>query len=534
MFSKYSKRFFSTTWLKERLAHAHKNSNSTVALVVEKSELAELGESVFGHLAKSKEFKQDLSMNKSVWVYSPETLKRLLIVQHTQPKPQGDKPVKPEDVKAAVRQLAVKTVQELQSKKADDVQVIISEKIEKDHLGIFANAFYLSNYEFTKKTVPPQKEDEKKDEEEVDERTKKYTKAITNYQFLHPQFTEVQGQSDFKLWQALACATELARNLANTRGSIATPEYMEMHVKKVIGNAKNAETHIKDVRVIKGEELEKENMNLFYNVGKAATSAPRCIVVKYIGRPEAADEIDVALVGKGVTFDTGGLNLKPTGYIEDMYQDKGGACAVIGALQATLELSIKQNVIFAMGFAENSIDNLSYKPMDILKSRKGLTVEIGNTDAEGRLVLADTFTYVQDQFKPKKLIDLATLTGAIMVALGNETAGLFSNDDDFAKEILEAGKDVFEKSWHMPITEEARENIKGSVADISNSGKSRYGGSSKAAAFLERFIEKDVKWVHLDIAGAAAVQGAKAPLCPDANGYGTQTIINYLYKTQKQ
>jgi leucyl aminopeptidase len=118
-----------------------------------------------------------------------------------------------------------------------------------------------------------------------------------------------------------------------------------------------------------------------------------------------------------------------------------------------------------------------------------------------------------------------------LVALGNETAGLFSNDDDFAKEINQAGKEVFEKSWHMPITEEARENIKGGVADISNSGKSRWGGSSKAAAFLERFIEKDVKWVHLDIAGAAAVQGAKAPLCPDGNGFGTQTLINYLYKT---
>jgi leucyl aminopeptidase len=178
---------------------------------------------------------------------------------------------------------------------------------------------------------------------------------------------------------------------------------------------------------------------------------------------------------------------------------------VLGALQATIELGLKNNVVFAMGFAENAIDNKCYKPSDILVSKKGITVEIGNTDAEGRLVLADTFTYVQDNYKPKKLIDLATLTGAIMVALGNETAGLFSNDDDFALEIKKTSDEVFEKTWHMPITEEARENIKGSVADISNSGKSRWGGSSKAAAFLERFIDKDVKWVHLDIAGAAGV-----------------------------
>lgn len=175
-------------------------------------------------------------------------------------------------------------------------------------------------------------------------------------------------------------------------------------------------------------------MNLFYGVGKGATSEPRCITVFYQGNPET-DDVDIAFVGKGITFDTGGLNLKPTGSIEDMYTDKGGACAVLGALKGAFELGIKKNVVFAIGCAENAIDNTSYKPMDILKSKKGLTVEIGNTDAEGRLVLADTFTYVQQNYKPKKLVNLATLTGAIMIALGNETAGLYANDDDFANEI---------------------------------------------------------------------------------------------------
>lgn len=143
----------------------------------------------------------------------------------------------------------------------------------------------------------------------------------------------------------------------------------------------------------------------------------------------------MALVGKGLTYDTGGLNLKPTGSIEDMYQDKGGACAVMGALHGAFELGIRKNVVFAMGFAENAIGKEAYKPMDIITSMKGLTVEIGNTDAEGRLVLADTFTYVQKSFKPTRMVNLATLTGAIMVALGNETAGLFANDDEFALEI---------------------------------------------------------------------------------------------------
>jgi leucyl aminopeptidase len=184
-------------------------------------------------------------------------------------------------------------------------------------------------------------------------------------------------------------------------------------------------------------------MNLFHSVGKGATSEPRCITVFYQGNP-ANKDIDIAFVGKGLTFDTGGLNLKPTGSIEDMYYDKAGACAVMGALKGALELGIKKNVVFAMGFAENAIDAKSYKPMDIIKSMKGLTVEIGNTDAEGRLVLADTFTYVQKEYKPKKLVNLATLTGAIMVALGNETAGLFSNDENFAQEIKKNGKEVFE------------------------------------------------------------------------------------------
>ena len=169
-------------------------------------------------------------------------------------------------------------------------------------------------------------------------------------------------------------------------------------------------------------------MNLFYNVGKGAVSQPRCVIVHYEGNPEQSDQIDFALVGKGITFDTGGLNLKPSNSIEDMYGDKGGSCAVIGALMGTIELGIKKNIIFACSFAENSIGNSSYLPGDIIKSMNGLTVEIGNTDAEGRLVLADTFTYVQQEYKPKQLVDLATLTGACVVALGNDTAGLFTND----------------------------------------------------------------------------------------------------------
>jgi leucyl aminopeptidase len=190
-------------------------------------------------------------------------------------------------------------------------------------------------------------------------------------------------------------------------------------------------------------------MGLFHAVGRAALSEPRLIVVKYEGDPDNKDCI--ALVGKGLTYDTGGLNLKPTGSMENMYGDKNGACAVLGALHGVLNSQPKINIVFALGIAENAIDSRSYKPGDILKSMKGLTVEIGNTDAEGRLVLADTFTYVQREFKPTEMIDLATLTGACMVALGSETAGLFSNNDEMASSLLKSGTKVFEPLWRLPI-----------------------------------------------------------------------------------
>jgi leucyl aminopeptidase len=254
-------------------------------------------------------------------------------------------------------------------------------------------------------------------------------------------------------------------------------------------------------------------------------------MVHYQGDPESDQTL--ALVGKGITFDTGGLNLKGTGYMEDMYNDKNGACAVIGALHGVLATKPKINIVFSMCFAENSIDSACYKPNDIITSRKGLTIEIGNTDAEGRLVLADGMTYVQDHFKPHTLIDLATLTGAVRIALGMETAGLFSNDDELAGHLLASSKATFEPLWRLPITDEHRELMMTPYADMNNKGKTIYGGSSQAAAFLEKFIEKDVKWAHLDIAGPAMTKSAKGPVSADGNGFGTHILLDFIWKTQK-
>ena len=270
-------------------------------------------------------------------------------------------------------------------------------------------------------------------------------------------------------------------------------------------------------------------MNLFYEVGKGAQSEPRCVLIDYRGDPER-DEVDVALVGKGLTFDTGGLNLKPTRFIEEMHLDKGGACAVMGALHGTLSLELKKNVVFVMALAENAIGNAVYKPGDIIRSLKGHTVEIGNTDAEGRLVLADAITYTCREYNPAALVDIATLTGSIMVALGEETAGLFSNDEKMAEGLLDAGKTTGESLWRMPIAAEHRKGIKRDASDLNNCGKSRYADASSAAAFLETFLEKrdgtkkNPNWAHLDIAGTCINKKI------GCTGFGANLLLEYLKK----
>jgi leucyl aminopeptidase len=241
-----------------------------------------------------------------------------------------------------------------------------------------------------------------------------------------------------------------------------------------------------------------------------------------MGNPETQD-VELALVGKGLTFDTGGLNIKKT-WMQEMYLDKTGACAVLGALHATLNLKPKKNVVFVAAIAENAVDSKSYKPGDIIKSLKGLTVEVGNTDAEGRLVLADALTYTCRHYKPKRIIDIASLTGSIMVALGEQTAGLFSNNQELADEIVKAGKTVNEPFWQMPVTPEHRETIKRDAADLNNCGKIRWADSSNAAAFLERFLEGEPQWAHLDIAGTCM---DKSKQC---NGFGVQVLLDQVLK----
>jgi leucyl aminopeptidase len=276
-------------------------------------------------------------------------------------------------------------------------------------------------------------------------------------------------------------------------GSVATTQWME-------DQALLLQSDKLQIHTIKGEELLQHNMHLLHSVGRASLHPPRIVTMNYNGNPLSEEKY--ALIGKGVVYDTGGLNLKPTNSIEDMFLDKSGACAVLTLMKAISEMNLPINVVGSIALAENCISEASYRPGDILCSHKGLTVEVGNTDAEGRLCLADCMSYIQNLYKPSHMIDFATLTGACVVALGAETAGLFTNNKEFANDIQKAGNEVFEEMWPMPICKEHRNNVKGKKADLSNvSTGTKFGGACNAAAFLEKFVDDKVKWCHIDIAG---------------------------------
>jgi leucyl aminopeptidase len=212
-------------------------------------------------------------------------------------------------------------------------------------------------------------------------------------------------------------------------------------------------------------------------------------------------EEPVAVIGKGVCFDTGGISIKPAASMEDMKGDMAGAACVVGLMHALAARKAKVNVVGAIGLTENMPSGTAQRPGDIVKSMSGQTIEIINTDAEGRLVLADVLWYVKENYKPKWMIDLATLTGAILVSLGQEYAGLFSNDNRLANRLIEAGAETGERVWRMPMGPEFDKRIDSKFADMKNTG-SRYGGSTTAAQFLARFVDK-VHWAHLDVAGTA-------------------------------
>jgi leucyl aminopeptidase len=255
-----------------------------------------------------------------------------------------------------------------------------------------------------------------------------------------------------------------------------------------------------EVLILNKEEMKKEGMNLLLSVGKASHYDPYMVIFKWHGEKEKDfNENLISILGKGVTFDSGGLNIKSNS--TNMKTDMAGAAAIIGTMISIAKNNVKKNVLGVIGLVENMICGNSFKPDDVIFSMSGKTVEIDNTDAEGRLVLADIISYVQKYFKPSYMIDLATLTGAISVCLGNYYAGLFCNDEDFSKSIIESSKKTQDRVWRLPIDDYYDKLNDSSIADIKNCA--REVGSVTAACFLKKFIDKSIKWAHIDIAGVA-------------------------------
>ena len=274
------------------------------------------------------------------------------------------------------------------------------------------------------------------------------------------------------------------------------------------------------VQVLEEDELVELGMRTLLAVGQGSASPSKVVVMEWSG---GGDEAPFAFIGKGVTFDTGGISLKPAAGMENMTMDMGGAGTVAGAMRAIALRKAKANVVGIVGLVENMPDGRAQRPGDVVRTMKGDTVEVINTDAEGRLVLCDVMWYAQERFKPSGMIDLATLTGAMVIALGHENAGIFSNDDDLANALLKSAKAEGEGAWRMPLSPAYAKQLKSRVADLKNVG-GRPAGSITAAEFLHRFVQEDTPWIHIDIAGVASRSSDTTFAPKGASGWGVLAL----------
>ena len=321
---------------------------------------------------------------------------------------------------------------------------------------------------------------------------------------------------------ALAEGVEFTRELVTEPANIIYPEtFVERCQKRFEGTGA-------ELIVLDEKQMEELGMGSLLGVGQGSVRESRILAIRWNGG-EAGDK-PVAFVGKGVTFDTGGISIKPGPGMEDMKWDMGGAGAVAGGMLALVKRKAKANVVGVMGLVENMPDGNAQRPGDVVTSMNGQTIEVLNTDAEGRLVLADALHWTQQEFEPTRIVDFATLTGAIIIALGNEHAGLFSNDDDLAKDLIEAGEATGDTMWRMPLGKGYDKLIDSPIADMKNIG-GKGAGSITAAQFLQRFIADDTPWAHIDIAGKAWSDKPGRTWGKGATGYGVRLIDRLVSDT---
>jgi len=350
----------------------------------------------------------------------------------------------------------------------------------------------------------------------------KYTATKAPKAWDHDPLSALSFTGDEEMQAALTEAKGVAkgylrsRELGNLPPNICTPAYLAKTARKFEKDYENV-----SVEILKRKDMAKLKMSALLAVGQGSANGPRLIVLTYKGRDD--DSQPVVLVGKGITFDTGGISLKPGPNMEQMKFDMGGAASVLGAFEACADLQLPINLITVVAAAENMPDGKAYRPGDVITSMSGQTIEVLNTDAEGRLVLCDALTYSQ-RFNPAALIDVATLTGAAVVALGHHASAIMSKHDDLANELLDAGQDVIDRGWRLPLWDDYQPQLKSTFADMKNVG-GMAAGSITAGCFLSRFA-KDQRWAHIDCAGSTWVWGSDKGSTGRPAGLLTQYLIN--------
>ena len=364
-------------------------------------------------------------------------------------------------------------------------------------LGHFLHGLKLKSYEFNKY------------------KTKKKTRVISINVLGNKNKPSQQNQLKFK---ALEDGTFYARDLVSEPGNILHPDEYARRLKLLKKDGLK-------INVYDEKKLKTMGMNALLGVGMGSIRGSYLVTMEWNGAKDNSKPL--AFVGKGVTFDTGGYSLKPARFMEDMTYDMAGSAAVVGLMKNLALRKAKINAVGVVGLVENMVSGVAQRPGDIVKSYSGKTIEVLNTDAEGRLVLADALSFTEKKFKPKFIIDLATLTGAIIVCLGSEYAGLFSNDDKLSKQIISAGQNVEEKLWRMPLHKNYDKLINSKNADMQNINYVGGAGSTTAAQFLQRFILNKTPWAHLDIAGMAFSKYGGALNSAGATGFGVR-LLNEL------
>ena len=366
----------------------------------------------------------------------------------------------------------------------------------KKFIGYFLHGIKLKSYKFVKY------------------KTKKNKKDI----FLNIVGRNIPDKQDQIKFKALEDGTFYTRDLVSEPGNILHPDEYAKRIKSL------SKLGLK-INIYDDKKLKKLGMNTLLGVGQGSIRGSYLVTIEWSGMKNNSKPL--AFVGKGVCFDTGGISLKPAKFMEDMTYDMAGSAVVVGLMKTLALRKAKINAVGVVGLVENMPGGNAQRPGDIVKSYSGKTVEILNTDAEGRLVLADALTYTEKKFKPRFIVDLATLTGAIIVSLGSEYAGLFSNDDKLSKQLINAGEIVEEKVWRMPLNKNYDKLIDSKNADMQNINYVGGAGSTTAAQFLQRFILNDTPWAHLDIAGMAFSKYGGALNSGGATGYGVR-LLNKL------